>query len=181
MSQQPALFYLEETPEFPNSRLPVVLYRLALDLSPFFKGQHIKTRFAHNQWTNAWDAGIFTYHHYHSTSHEVLGFYKGGTIVQLGGPEGPQVSVKAGDVLVIPAGVAHKNLGRESQVGCIGAYPDGRDFDINTGKPGERPGTDQRIAVLPVPEADPVYGPGMGICRLWANTARDHSAALYRV
>ncbi|HEX3935633.1 MAG TPA: cupin [Puia sp.] len=167
MPQQPALFYLKDTGIFPNSTLPAVLYHQALDLPYLFKGLFVKQLFAKNHWTNAWDSGIFTYHHYHSTSHEVLGFFKGGTTLLLGGENGQPITVGPGDVLVIPAGVAHKNLGREHQVGCIGAYPDGRDFDINTGKPGERLTTDQNIAQLPVPDNDPVYGAGKGIPLLW--------------
>jgi uncharacterized protein YjlB len=169
MIQEPLLIYLKDTGEFPNSRLPAVVYRQVFRLPVLFKGRHVRKIFARNRWTNAWDSGVFTYHHYHSTSHEVLGFYKGSTILQLGGPNGRQITVDAGDVLIIPAGVAHKNLGREHQVGCIGAYPDGRGYDINTGQPGERPATDRAIAALPVPERDPVYGISEGILLLWAS------------
>lgn len=167
MLQQPALFYLRDTGVFPNSPLPAVLYRAALDLPPLFKGLYIKQLFAKNHWTNSWDSGVFTYDHYHSTSHEVLGFFKGNTFLQLGGDKGQRLTVTTGDVLIIPAGVAHKNLGREHQVGCIGAYPDGRPFDINTGKPGERPAADHRIAQLPIPEYDPIYGISEGLPMVW--------------
>jgi uncharacterized protein YjlB len=75
--------------------------------------------------------------------------------------------VEKGDVLIIPAGVAHKNLGEEKDVICIGGYPGGRDFDINYGKPEERPIADEHIAALPLPAADPVYGRGKGLAELW--------------
>lgn len=166
-TRKPILLYLTDTGQFPNSRLPVVLYRQALHLTAFFKGNEIKAIFARNHWTNAWDSGIFTYHHYHSTSHEVLGFYKGHSILQIGGPAGHEVTVAAGDVLILPAGVAHKNLGREHQIGCVGAYPDGRVFDIKTGKPGERPATDRNISLLPIPDRDPIYGLDEGLPALW--------------
>jgi uncharacterized protein YjlB len=171
---EPSLFYLKETPEFPNNRLPAVLYPRAISLPVPLTRLQITYLFARNNWTNAWDSGIFTYHHYHSTSHEVLGFYKGNTIIQLGGPDGERITVTAGDVLIIPAGVAHKNLGKEKQVKCIGAYPDGRDFDINKGKRGERPVTDRNIAALPIPSKDPVYGIGGGIPVLWAHIWMSH-------
>ena len=167
MSQQPLLFHVKQAPEFPNSRFPVVLYHQVLALPAFFREHHIKKVFAANQWTNAWDGGIFTYHHYHSISHEALGFYEGSTTIQLGGPGGPEIVVLRGDVLIIPAGIVHKNLGDEHQVQCIGAYPDGRDFDIKTGEPGERPAADRAIAALPVPAADPILGRGRGISQFW--------------
>jgi uncharacterized protein YjlB len=39
-----------------------------------------------------------------------------------------------GDVLLIPAGVAHKNVGASIDFKCVGAYPGGKEFDINLGK-----------------------------------------------
>ena len=62
------------------------------------------------------------------------------------------------DVLLIPAGVAHKNIGSSTDFKCVGAYPEGRDFDINLGKSGERPGTDKNIRKVPIPKLDPLYG-----------------------
>ncbi|HEV2354246.1 MAG TPA: cupin [Puia sp.] len=162
---------LTDTGVFPNSKLPALLYARALTLPAVFKAKYIKRIFARHGWTNAWDAGVFTYHHYHSTTHEVLGFYKGMTILQLGGPDGVKLSVQSGDVLVIPAGVAHCNLGSERQVSCIGAYPDGRDYDILRGEPGDRPAADRRIAALPVPSEDPVTGVAGELVQLWTGLA----------
>lgn len=173
--QAPILFYFQDTGTFPNSYLPAVLYQQAIQLPILFKALSIKRCFAKNNWTNLWDGGVFTYHHYHSTSHEVLGFYKGSTTLQLGGESGQAISIQAGDVLVIPAGVAHKNLGGEHQIGCIGAYPDGRDFDINTGKSGERPQTDLHIASLPIPNQDPIFGQDQGIPTIWTSPHPDSS------
>jgi len=152
---------------FPNSPRPALLYKGVLDISVIFPGTHVKRLFEHNGWSNSWDAGIFEYHHYHSTTHEVLGIYKGRTKLQLGGGKGPKIFIEKGDVLVIPAGVAHKNLGGENEVGVIGAYPGGRAYDMNYGKPGERPGTDQIISKVPVPGKDPVYGSDEGLIKLW--------------
>jgi uncharacterized protein YjlB len=66
--------------------------------------------------------------------------------------------VHAGDVIVIPAGVAHQNLGANNDFGVVGAYPGGRQWDLLRGLPGERPKADQNIAALPIPEKDPIYG-----------------------
>jgi uncharacterized protein YjlB len=106
--------------------------------------------------------------HYHSTTHEVLGFFSGTTALHLGGAHGYNINVRIGDVLIISAGVAHKNLGKEHQIKCIGAYPDGRDYDINTGMTGERPRTDHNILALPLPAEDPIYGAEKGLPKIWA-------------
>ena len=50
--------------------------------------------------------------------------------MRLGGEHGRDFIVEAGDVVVIPAGVGHKNLGATRQFGVVGAYPDGRPCDL---------------------------------------------------
>jgi uncharacterized protein YjlB len=80
----------------------------------------------------------------------VPGVCKGETLLQLGGEQGV--------ILVIPAGVAQINLGEEKDVICVGGYPDGRDYDIKTGRKNERPRADKNIAAVPLPQTDPVFG-----------------------
>jgi uncharacterized protein YjlB len=59
---------------FPGNRLPALLYKNVLDIPLLFPATHVKHLFEKNDWSNSWDAGIFTYHHYHSIAHEVLEF-----------------------------------------------------------------------------------------------------------
>lgn len=167
MNNVPLQIFCQDNGRFPNSPLPVLFYKQAMDLPHLLAAGRVKKIFAKNEWANAWDAGIFTYSHYHSITHEVLGIYKGHTMLLLGGENGHQVKIESGDVLIIPAGVAHKNLGQEHDIGCIGAYPDGRDYDINSGLRGERPGTDQNIAAVPIPEKDPLTGHRTGLYSIW--------------
>ena len=152
---------------FPGNRLPALLYKSVLDIPLVFPATHVSQLFKKHSWSNSWDAGIFTYHHYHSLTHEVLGIYSGRATIQLGGDTGPKILLEKGDVLVIPAGVAHKNLDEEDAVGVVGAYPDGRDYDMNYGKPGERPGTDENIAAVPLPNNDPLVGAGGDLTKRW--------------
>jgi uncharacterized protein YjlB len=159
-------FVLPDDGRFPNSKLPVLLYKGVLDIPFLFPAVYVKNLFEKNNWYNAWDYGIFEYHHYHSITHEVLGVYKRKTTLLLGGENGIKINIEKGDVLVIPAGVAHKNLGKENDVKVIGAYPNGKDYDMNYGKPGERPRTDQNIAAVPIPSTDPVSGFG-GLTEIW--------------
>jgi uncharacterized protein YjlB len=160
-------FSLQDNGVFPNSRLPALLYKGVLDIPLLFPATYVAHLFENNGWSNSWDAGIFEYHHYHSITHEVLGIYSGKTTIQLGGEKGEQVTVEKGDVLVIPAGVAHKNLGGENDVGVVGAYPGGKDYDMNYGEQGERPGTDNNIKAVPIPEKDPVFRSENELIKLW--------------
>jgi uncharacterized protein YjlB len=160
-------YFLKDDGTFPNSILPVLLYRNVLHLPALFAAQFVKRLFKRNNWYNSWDYGVFEYHHYHSITHEVLGIYRGTTTLQLGGKKGIDLEVAKGDVLIIPAGVAHKNLGKERQIHCIGAYPDGMDYDINYGNVGERPQADRNIRKVPRPGLDPVFGNKGGINKYW--------------
>lgn len=150
---------LEDDGTFPNhATLPLLFYRRALKIITGQAARQVEEVFRANQWGNAWRNGVYPYHHYHSTAHEVLGMYQGEARLQLGGPDGVTLEVMAGDVLIIPAGVAHKNLGASDDFACVGAYPPGQRFDMNYGKAGERPRADQNIARVPLPATDPVYG-----------------------
>ena len=148
----------------PNSRYPLLVFRNAL---PNVSGSETAKLFARNNWSNSWQNGVYPFHHYHSTSHEVLGVCRGLASLRLGGEQGRTVVVRAGDVIVIPAGVGHRNLGASSDFAVVGAYPDGRSWDLLTGQPGERPRADQNIAALPVPETNPVYGGEPSIRKFW--------------
>jgi uncharacterized protein YjlB len=145
--------------DIPNSRLPLMLYRGALQgvcekLSP----EDVRELFARHQWTDGWVNGVYPYHHYHSTAHEVLGCFRGSARVLFGGEGGLTVDFTAGDVVVIPAGVAHKNLGDSPDFQVVGAYPSGQKNDLCYGRAEERPQAELAIAAVPLPSQDPVYG-----------------------
>jgi len=149
---------------FPNSRLPVLIYRGVL-AAP--EAAAFERMFDANGWSPAWRNGLFSVHHYHSTAHEALGIYGGRVTARLGGPKGVSVTLVAGDVVVIPAGVAHKNDGASADFRVVGAYPAGTSPDMQYGKPGERPETDRNIAGVGVPAADPARGGAAAVASLW--------------
>ncbi len=68
---------LQDDGIFPNSRLPLALYRLAVKLAGYDPAAVFEQLFAANGWQGSWRDGIYPYHHYHSTAHEVLVVYRG--------------------------------------------------------------------------------------------------------
>ncbi|WP_416441185.1 cupin domain-containing protein [Leeuwenhoekiella sp. A16] len=159
-------FHFKDDGKIPNSKYPLLVYKNAFSERNSAGAKWLEDTFASNNWTNSWRNGIYDFHHYHSTSHEVLGVYSGEALVHLGGEQGEKVNIEAGDIVIIPAGVGHKNLG-STDLGIVGAYPDGRSWDINKGLAGERPAADKNIAALPIPEADPLSGKEMS--ESWTN------------
>jgi uncharacterized protein YjlB len=144
---------------FPNNKhLPLLVLKDVFPGKEKADPELIERTFFKNSWKGSWRNGLYPFHHYHSTAHEVLGIYSGSLRVQFGGVEGKIVVGSAGDVLVLPAGLAHKNIWSSHDFRVVGAYPAGTSWDMNYGKDGERPASDKNIAKVPLPPADPVYG-----------------------
>ena len=168
----PLQHLFEDDGVFPNSRLPVLIYRAALPggaqaAARMTGPTSFEELFEGHGWSSSWRNGLYTVHHYHSTAHEVLGIFQGWVTARLGGPRGQPVKLEAGDVVIIPAGVAHKNEGASADFRVVGAYPDGTGPDMQYGKPGERPAVVRNIAAVPLPAADPVHGREGPLSRLW--------------
>jgi uncharacterized protein YjlB len=148
----------------PNSHLPVLIYRGSDAAREPASAELV---FAANGWRGAWRNGIYPFHHFHSTAHEVLAIVGGTATVTLGGPGGRTFDVGRGDVLVLPAGTGHRNEGSSADLLVVGAYPDGMSWDLRRGDPGEYDEVRGNIEAVPLPTADPLHGPGGPLARLW--------------
>ena len=146
----------------PNSRFPLLVHRGAI---PGGGAEAVKARFRENGWLNNWTyPGIYTYPHFHSTTHECLGCAVGWMEVELFGRGGTRVRIEAGDVIVMPAGVSHQMVGSSPDIVMVGGYPDGRDWDNMQEEKiteEERRAAAKRIMMLPIPSRDPVTGLSM--------------------
>lgn len=162
-------FILTDDGVFPNNRrLPLLVYKKVLNPEASDLIPQVQALLAENGWGGAWVNSIFDYHHYHSTAHEVLAICGGQADVRFGGEHGITLTLAAGDVVVIPAGVAHKSLGARVDFLVVGGYPQGQeDYDMCRGKHDERPETDKNIVSVPTPPSDPLYGPEGPLTEHW--------------
>jgi uncharacterized protein YjlB len=163
---EPETFTFTGDGSIPNSPLPVLVYReLELARDP----ATAERAFAASNWRGAWRDGIYSFHHFHSTAHEVLAVVAGHATVTLGGPDGQTFKVGRGDVLVLPAGTGHRNEGADGDLLVVGAYPGGMAWDLRRGEPDEYDEVLANIAAVPLPDTDPVKGAAGPLTRLWTS------------
>jgi uncharacterized protein YjlB len=151
-----------------NAALPLVLYRGGIDLAGSPHPEHvIEKTFATNGWGGMWRNGIYRYAHYHSMIHEAMGIARGRATVSFGGKKGKHIEITAGDVVILPAGTGHQLVTQTHELVVIGAYPPSGKFDLCRGSKAEHTKALARIAKVPAPETDPVFGEDGPLIALW--------------
>ena len=108
-----------------------------------------------------WRFTMFSQSHFHSTAHEVLCVASGKAKLCFGGENNPQrvePMVEKGDVMVVPAGVAHRLLEDiDGGFNMVGSYQAGKSWDMCFGREGEEDRV-KEIGALRWFERDPIYG-----------------------
>jgi uncharacterized protein YjlB len=168
---KPLTFLFKDDGVVPNNQaLPVLVYKAALDLS----GQRdpaaaIETLFKANNWgRDMWRDGIFPFVHYHAMIHEALGIARGIAKVQLGGHPGETFDLKAGDIVVLPAGTGHRRLIGSDDFLVVGGYPPDGTYNLCRGdNPAERDKALVSIPKVPIPDSDPVSGKDGPLPKVW--------------
>lgn len=106
---------------------------------------------------------MYSTSHFHSTTHEVLCISQGSAQLLFGGEDNPSkvdFTVKKGDVIVVPAGVAHRLMKDiQGDFEMVGSYPPGATWDMCYGKDTVEERT-QVVGIQNVAwfEKDPIYG-----------------------
>jgi uncharacterized protein YjlB len=151
-----------------HPRFPFIHYRGAVDVRGASDPAAVFERlFEMNGWGGAWRNGIYDFVHYHPRTHEVLGIARGRARVRFGGVKGKAIRVKAGDVLILPAGTGHQALEASDDLLVVGAYPAAGKYDEFKTSQKEHDRAVRLIPKVPVPRKDPVYGSDGPLIKLW--------------
>lgn len=168
MGRQVVHFVCSENDGFPNNaNLAVCILKNVFEPDREDFAAIFEKHFYENGWLPAWRNGLYDIHHFHSTAHEALGVFSGWVEVCFGGPGGIIKKASAGDVIVIPAGVSHKNMRQAVNFRVVGAYPEGQHPNMKYGKKRERMQVDKEISFVQLPPSDPVFGPDGPLMELW--------------
>ena len=143
---QPLTFDFVDDGLVPNSKMPFLVYKRAIDVDNTHPERTIEKLFGANGWGAMWRNGVYDYLHYHATVHEVLGVARGNAVVRFGGDNGTELAIAAGDVAILPAGTGHQCLSASPDFSVVGAYPPGAKMHV----------TRPTLSVLPSVRTGPV-------------------------
>ncbi len=86
--------------------------------------------------------------------------------MRFGGGRGRKLTLKAGDVAILPAGTGHQSLVASDDFLVVGAYPPEGTYDECTDAEDHARAVSS-IRAVPRPKRDPVYGSGGPLAATW--------------
>jgi uncharacterized protein YjlB len=151
-----------------NPKFPFLHYRNVVSLTKAPDPAAVfECLFKTNGWAGAWRNGIYDYIHFHPRTHEVLGVARGRARVRFGGTRGKTVSLRTGDVVILPAGTGHQALTVSKDLLVVGAYPVSGKYDEFRARPADHTKALRMIPKVRAPTKDPVFGKKGPLKRLW--------------
>jgi uncharacterized protein YjlB len=151
-----------------NSKLPFIHYRSPVRLTAAQDPAAVfEDFFESNGRKDSWRNGIYDYLHYHSRTHEVLGIARGRARVRFGGDSGKLIELRAGDVVILPAGTGHQRVSASRDLLVVGAYPASGKYDECKGSSEEHARALKSIPKVRLPAKDPVYGADGPLLDFW--------------
>ena len=162
-------FHFRDDGRIPNHpRWPVLIYwgvvQLPRTLDP---AAVLEDLFESNGWGDSWRNGIYDYLHYHSRIHEVLGIARGSAKVRLGGDRGRTLNLRAGDVVIVPAGTGHQCLVASKDFLVVGAYPPSGKYDECRPDAEQHERSIKSVEKVKRPRKDPVFGAKGPLLKSW--------------
>jgi len=165
----PSTFTFEDDGLVPNSVLPFVIYKGAIEFDNASPEKAIEDLFDANGWgQEVWRNGIYDFLHYHATVHEALGIARGHARVRFGGDSGREFELDPGDVAILPAGTGHQALRASPDFSVVGAYPPGAKMQVTRPTPENHARALKAIPEVRLPNSDPVLGRDGPLIRLWS-------------
>lgn len=162
-TKEPEALLLKKNGWMPNNdRLPVLIYRAAFPAGSANSVTRLEALLAQHGWDPQWRNGVYPYHHFHATAHEVLGFVQGEANLILGGEGAPELTVRAGDIALLPCGTGHCRVRASSDFLVVGAYALGQSWDLWRSAPDAA--AVARMKNLPFPAQDPL---GASLAKYW--------------
>src|SRR6476620_1758260 len=137
---QPLTFDFVDDGLVPNSKMPFLVYKRAVDVGN---------------------------DHPEKTIEGLLGAARGNAIVRFGGDNGTELAIAAGDVAILPAGTGHQCLSSSADFSVVGAYPPGPPVEITRATPRNHERALKTIPNVKLPKTDPVLGADGPLVRLW--------------
>lgn len=152
-----------------NPSLPVLMYTKAIRFDHRFdRASTIEVLLERHGWRDLWRNGIYSYVHYHSRIHEVLAVAFGSATLRIGGNKGRTLTVRSGDVIVLPSGTGHECLRATKKFLVVGGYPTTGTYDECRGSFSERQKNLRSIAQVPLPATDPLFGRDGPLRKIWS-------------
>jgi uncharacterized protein YjlB len=172
--RKPNLHRFKDDGSTPNNpKFPMIHYRGAVKLERKWDPAAIfEVLFKRHQWGESWRDSVYDFLHFHTKSHEVLGIARGAVCVRFGGAKGRDISLRAGDVVILPAGTGHCRVRSSDDLLVVGAYPEGSGYDEPRPEDIDPKIARANIAKVPLPPRDPVYGAEGPLRRVWNSQRR---------
>jgi len=172
--RKPHTYRFKDDGFIPNHpRWPLIIYKSAVQLPQSLDPAAVfEELFVSHGWGNSWRNGIYDFTHYHSGIHEVLGIARGRGRVRFGGANGRALTLKAGDIAILPAGTGHQREKASEDFLVVGAYPQNASFDQKRPGQVDHKQAVSAIAEVPLPEMDPVHGHEGPLMTLWTGAVR---------
>ncbi|QKJ88684.1 cupin domain-containing protein [Paramixta manurensis] len=156
----------------PNNPLPLIIYPQVVPEETEDFAAWFEALFASHDWPPRWRYPVFPYTHYHPNTHELLGVSAGWAEILFGGESGRMVTLRAGDAVLIPAGVGHRQISASDDFFSVGAYPAGMEPQTWRDDKTKLTQAIGQIKQVPLPQTDPISGGEGALVEIWHPIAR---------